>query len=254
MAAKGEYLLFLDSDDLLAPNCLERRVGKARSEPDHDLWVFPAANFQQLPRDLETLWGTMRPGGNDAVRFAFADAPWHTSSPLWRRESFLALGGFNERITYGDDAELHLRALLRGARVRQHADATPDAFVRRFGVARMTNTLDDAALRARRIRLEEGRELIITMGIAGRLALIWEGQYFVEAEFLLFNLANPGKSIKEVIKDWQAQYSPSPWRRLTVGSYLYVALRTRDRAYWVLRAARKAVMMILPGEYFSSYE
>src|ERR1039458_7930312 len=39
-AASGEYVVFLDSDDLLAPRCLERRVEVMQQHPQVDFAVF----------------------------------------------------------------------------------------------------------------------------------------------------------------------------------------------------------------------
>ena len=39
--ATGEYLIFLDSDDLLSEKCLENRVALAKKNSDGIGWVFP---------------------------------------------------------------------------------------------------------------------------------------------------------------------------------------------------------------------
>jgi glycosyltransferase involved in cell wall biosynthesis len=51
-ASRGEYVVFLDGDDALAPNCLQRRVEVMRSDPKVDFTVFPAsvlASFLETP-------------------------------------------------------------------------------------------------------------------------------------------------------------------------------------------------------------
>ena len=63
-AATGDYLLFLDSDDLLADYCLERRLNQVGSEPDSDLWVFPVEVFCDRVGDLKTPWNQLDPGGD----------------------------------------------------------------------------------------------------------------------------------------------------------------------------------------------
>lgn len=248
-SAKGDYLVFLDSDDLLGPTCLEQRLDAARKEPDYDLWVFPAGQFRDHPGDMEALWGTMLPGGDDAARFARGDAPWHTSSPLWKRDAFAELGGFNERIFYGDDADLHIRAVLQGLRILQYPSEKPHAFVRRSDEERITNTLDDATIQSRLIRLEEGNLLLDRRYENQALRNIWEGQHFVEAEFLLFRHQSR-VSIDSVLSLWKNEFRPSIWKRFWVRFYFKLSLLTRDRAYLILRVARRAAMLALPGEYF----
>lgn len=247
--ACGEFLVFLDSDDLLGSICLEQRFEAAQSAPDQDLWVFPTLEFCNHPGDLEKLWGIMRPGSDDAARFAQGDAPWHTSSPLWRRSAFLELGGFNERIFYGDDANLHLRAILTGLRIRQFAEAKPDTFVRRSEELRITNSLDEKLVRSRLVRLEEGTAMLRSVPSGRRFLPIWEGQHFVEAEFLLFH-QQPRAPINAVLSLLEKDFTPKPWRRLLVRGYFAFSRLTRDRAFLLLRTARRLVMLNLPSEYF----
>jgi len=251
--AKAEFLLFLDSDDLLAPTCLENRLAAATAAPDHDLWVFPAGTFTERPGDRETLWGEMRPGGDDAARFAGGDAPWHTSSPLWRRSSFRKIGGFNENIVYGDDADVHLRAILEPLRIRQHPDSPPDIYVRRSRDVRITNTLNEELLHSRLVRLEEGTRLLTSRSAGPRLLAIWEGQHFIEAEFLLFRVDDrlrAERSIRAVLHLWRRDFTPPYLRWLLVRSYFRIALATRHRAYLPLRVARRFAMLVLPSQYF----
>ena len=50
--ARGDYIVFLDSDDILAPWCLSQRMARVAEEPEADLWVFPVMLFKQQPGDL----------------------------------------------------------------------------------------------------------------------------------------------------------------------------------------------------------
>jgi hypothetical protein len=216
-----------------------------------------------------------------AARFTKSDPPWHTSSPLWKRESLQRLGGFNEAVFYGDDSDLHLRALVNGLQPRLYPDAVPDAFVRRSEAPRITNSLSSALIESRRIRLREGtRFLAVTRPNGGcrhpaehsspqphagvsipkqapisapepaRLLALWEGQYFVEAEFLLFNHAQGDEAIRLVLADWEQDFAPAFMRRLVVRVYFAVALWCRHRAYLMLRIARRLAMKLLPVAYF----
>ena len=286
--AQGEYVIFLDSDDLLAAWCIEERLKAARQDPAADLWVFPVLLFKETPGDMDLLWNAMTDGRDPAERFACSDPPWHTSSPLWKREALQRLGGFNEAVFYGDDSDLHLRALVDGLDARLYPDALPDAFVRRSEAPRITNSLSSALIESRRIRLREGtRFLAVILPNGGRrhpvgcvrhpaehsspqpcagvsipkqppistpapvrLLALWEGQYFVEAEFLLFNHAQCGEAIRQVLADWERDFSPAIARRLLVRVYFAVALWCRHRAYLMLRIARRVAMKLLPAAYF----
>jgi glycosyltransferase involved in cell wall biosynthesis len=48
-ASCGEYIVFLDGDDALAPTCLQRRVEVMKSNPKIDFAVFPTSLFRTYP-------------------------------------------------------------------------------------------------------------------------------------------------------------------------------------------------------------
>lgn len=249
-AAKGQFLIFLDSDDLMAPWCLEQRLNAVNQFAANDLWVFPVLLFENEPGDRHTLWNEIGTSEKDPIRFIQSDAPWHTSSPVWRRDAFRDLGGFNEDIMYGDDSNLHLRAVMAGLSIERFPCAIPDAFVRRSNEDRITFTLTDHVAASRLVRLREQTALLRHRS-RGDLLAVHEGQYFVEAEFLLFNAGRPGRLVNRVTEQWRADYPLSRYVS-TASWYLRVALRTRNRAYVVLRLARRIMTKVLPAWFFPS--
>src|SRR5690349_20493006 len=50
--SRGEFVIMLDSDDLLRPDCLERRVQTMRDNKSLGFAVFRAGVFMQKPGDL----------------------------------------------------------------------------------------------------------------------------------------------------------------------------------------------------------
>lgn len=137
------YVIFLDSDDLLAPHCSSTRLAFAERHPDHDMWVFPMRVFRDSPDQPLDTW-IPRPG--DHLRHFLAHRlDWSIMQPLWRREFLTRIGGFDETFKRLQDPELHARALLAGARVRCFPDAEPDCHYRAFG-----NDSGDAAQLAAR--------------------------------------------------------------------------------------------------------
>lgn len=248
-AASGrQYLMFVDSDDVLAPWCLEERIACFRTRPDLDFCVFPVMLFLKSVGDTNRLWNRLE-GDNDPDRFLRSDPPWHTSSPLWSRSAFLSTGGFNEYVMYGDDADLHVRALLSRSAYFKAIGACPDVFIRRTGEARITNTISDALLDSRMVRLEQGSATLKSAGTEKHRRL-WESQYFVEAEFLLFNVPGSTERQKNVLAAWKRQWEPGFFRRFVVDSYFRIAQLAKNHAYLVLRLARRTAMLLLPGTYF----
>ena len=248
--ATGDHVIFLDSDDLMAPWCIEDRMNQVVLNPGADLWVFPVMLFNKVPGDMDLLWNAMTDVCDPVERFARSDPPWHTSSPLWKRESLLRLGGFNEEVFYGDDSDLHLRALVDGLIVRLYPEALPDAFVRRSEAPRITNDLSQELIESRRVRLREGTRFLKSRSGISRLLDWWEGQYFVEAEFLLFNQHRSSDALRAVLNDWEQAFPRPLLLRFMVQAYFSVALACRRHAYLVLRVARRVAMKVLPAEYF----
>ena len=244
----GRFVMFVDSDDLVAPWCLIERVRHLNSHRDVAYCVFPVMLFQKTPGDIATLWNLLK-GNNDLERFLRSDPPWHTSSLLWQRQAIEQLGGFDEEIMYGDDADLHMRALFAGIPYEKVDGVLPDVFIRRAAEIRITNTLSERVLDSRLIRLERGSRLLQQFGTAEQCRQ-WEGQYFVEAEFLLFSVSGSGKRQIEVLNAWQQAWAPNVLQRFTAAAYMAFARATKNRLYIALRAARRLAMMFLPQSFF----
>lgn len=247
--ARGEYLVFVDSDDILAPWCLDQRLECAKRTPRDLLWIFPVMLFNQVPGDLAVSWNRLD-GDEDLERFLRSDPPWHTSSPLWRRDAFLSLGGFNEEVFYGDDADLHIKMLLTGLGYRKFQSCLPDAFVRRGSEQRITSSTLRLLVESRQTRLTEGTRLLREFGASPAHSDLWEGQYFVEGEELLFSRDGSEHDIRDVICAWMEHYQPSAARVLIVKLYFALGIRCRDRLYLALRITRRLVMFLLPEPFF----
>jgi len=249
-SSRAEYIIFLDSDDLMAPWCVEQRLRIAGAEPQADLWVFPVLLFAHNPGDEGFLWNAIGSERDAATRFASGDPPWHTSSPLWKKTALTSIGGFNESLMYGDDSDLHLRAIVSGLDYLEYPAAMPDIFVRRSDAPRITNSLTPALVESRRARLREGTKFLKSGSGNSELIRVWEAQYFVEAEFLLFNLDHAGKAIELVLAGWESEFAPSSLVRHLVRGYFALGLASRRRAYLLLRVARRVAMMVLPPSFF----
>lgn len=248
LAASSLNIVFVDSDDVVAPWAIKQRLDSINRWDKVDFIVFPVALFVNQPGDENRLWNRMD-GAEDIARFLAADPVWHTSSPIWRRDSLLKLGGFNEEVMYGDDSELHIRAILRGLRYVKNESAMPDVFVRRGTQARITNTLSPSHLESRRNRLIEGSKVLAEYGTE-QTRKAWEGQYFIEAEFLLFNCEGSRREQQKVVSEWKFAHRPPFFRFCIVIAYLAIANATREHAYILLRLARRFAKLLLPGCFF----
>jgi glycosyltransferase involved in cell wall biosynthesis len=128
--AQGEWVQFLDADDLLQPFCVEQRLKLL--DDSYDMHLYPTGIFTTTIGDNKIIWNQLVIGeGNQELllRFLCQDMPWHTGSVLWRKEFLQHIGGWNQELEVWQDWELHVRALLNKPLIRI-LDTEPDTFYR----------------------------------------------------------------------------------------------------------------------------
>ncbi|MEM9305112.1 MAG: glycosyltransferase [Pseudomonadota bacterium] len=168
-AARASIIVFLDSDDLLAPEALADRVAWLQGNPHAEVLVRQGQVFERVTGDLGDLpWNELDTGEDLLTRFLAADTPWQTTGPTWRRSALERVGPWDEQATSWQDWEFHVRALAagvtffldptvdhhhrrrHGASMRARHDA-PEALVTRAATfSRVLCRLDSAAMRTRR--------------------------------------------------------------------------------------------------------
>lgn len=141
--AKGEYLIFLDSDDWLADDCLEKRLDEFGREENKnlDMLIFEMATAPGGRIGSNWAYGDRK---NALVSFLRHEIVWSIMMPIWRREAFERVGGFDEAFPRLQDVELHTRALLGGLTYKFAVRKTPDCFYV-IDDARMTTNYQHAA-------------------------------------------------------------------------------------------------------------
>ena len=140
--ANTEFLLFLDSDDIAAPNMIERFLHAALVSGD-DVLVAPNYTFEENPDGPFCL--LYDPPGN--LLGSMGDDTHGGACIFVRREPFLAMGGFTELRGIGyEDYEFHVRCHLIGMRW----DVLPEPVYRyrkprRASVSRITQDYSNRA-------------------------------------------------------------------------------------------------------------
>lgn len=109
---RGEFIQFLDSDDLLEPEKLARQVAMLDEEPECDVvygdWLMGA--------DRESARLLTRSPESDML-IALLRGRWVPCfSYLWRRRAVLATGPWNEQLIVNDDFDYSARAAANGTR------------------------------------------------------------------------------------------------------------------------------------------
>ncbi|HOY33075.1 MAG TPA: glycosyltransferase family 2 protein [Bacteroidales bacterium] len=126
--ATSDYMVFLDSDDMIGKDFVKTRLETMAKEPGCQMWIFPVRVFMDIPGDSRLLWNVFNEH-NDLDRFLNADPPWHTASPVWEKKSFLDTGGFDEELLCWQDWEIHVKALVLNLKYIK-IDQKPDIFYR----------------------------------------------------------------------------------------------------------------------------
>lgn len=114
-ASCGKYVIFLDSDDLLMPDCLQHRITIMERNLDLDFAVFPAIKFVESPDQPTGTFGEWN-GTGDLDRLLRLNWPIQTTGPIWRRQAFDRIGDWDERLPSWQDWEFLLRAIALGAK------------------------------------------------------------------------------------------------------------------------------------------
>jgi glycosyltransferase involved in cell wall biosynthesis len=115
--ARGEFLMFLDADDVLAPDTLMALVSAIRSKRS-TIGVCP---WRRRHRNARGEW-VLAPAdvplpipGADHVKEWLDGTCWvPPCAVLWHRADYLQTGGWDEALSLDDDADLMMRALLDG--------------------------------------------------------------------------------------------------------------------------------------------
>ncbi|MBK8805291.1 MAG: glycosyltransferase family 2 protein [Bacteroidales bacterium] len=109
--AKGNYLIFLDSDDILDVTCIENRVSVLKKNQKADFFVFLTKTFINTLGDSDLYWNIFNKE-NDLLRFLNVDPVWQTTSVLWDNSFFKKIDGFDENLKCWQDWDIHIRAIL----------------------------------------------------------------------------------------------------------------------------------------------
>lgn len=131
--ANGEFVVFLDSDDLLDKTCLENRVNFALKNFTFDFWVFNTKMFIEHIEDENKVFNKTNISKSETDylnEFLIGKHPFCVMGPLWKKKNLLKLNGFDEKLIIFEDPDLHIRAFDSGLKVLVCNDIKYDSFYR----------------------------------------------------------------------------------------------------------------------------
>lgn len=126
---RGDYFMFLDSDDILDKNCLTNRVLSARSTSEYDAWAYPSQYFQNKIL-LNKLFFYEDSISNKALAFLLRPQ-WPINGSFFNTVKFRSKQTlFNENMPFWQDWEFHINCLLNGIRFCQFGNLNADTYIR----------------------------------------------------------------------------------------------------------------------------
>lgn len=112
--SKGEFVLFLDSDDILAHNALENRMKYFRQYPHNDFIVFSTQFFENNIFNKKDVFNR-DPLNEDRESylslFLKYQFPWQTMSPIWKK-TFVIKNKFRDDLHLLEDIVFHIEILF----------------------------------------------------------------------------------------------------------------------------------------------
>lgn len=142
--AQGEYLLFLDADDLLEPFCLEQRLQYMKQNPSLDFAVFKMGYFHTSIGDIPGIVNHFNNDNHQYLRdFISYHIPWQTSCPIWKREYLIKNNiRFSEKYQRLQDPEFHAKILLlHQPAFKVLKDSEVDCYYRQSHITKNNNTV-----------------------------------------------------------------------------------------------------------------
>lgn len=113
-AARGKYICFLDSDDLMMHDSLETRANTLNSSKDPKV-IGTYCGSNSIDEICE-LPPKSTPANLKKVDFITAggNCPFNANQPMFIREKFIELGGFDHSLKQAEDYDMWIRALRHG--------------------------------------------------------------------------------------------------------------------------------------------
>ncbi|WP_218352376.1 glycosyltransferase family 2 protein [Alteromonas lipotrueiana] len=112
---RADALMFLDADDVLAPDALEALAAALAAHPG-TLAACPWRRIELQDGKWLSLPATCAPRRADQDALSAWLTGWYypPCSVLWSREAFTLIGGWDEEVTSNQDGDLVMRALVHG--------------------------------------------------------------------------------------------------------------------------------------------
>ena len=125
----ADWLIFLDTDDLLHPHCIEQRLAASAAAKYREVLYFPILVFEHSKEDC-FLWDDPEHPTHWLEGVLTMRPPVQGSGTFWPRPLWDEYGGWREDLRVWQDIELHARAHWEGVSFKPASGAFPDFYLR----------------------------------------------------------------------------------------------------------------------------
>ncbi len=140
--AQGKYVQFLDADDYLLPDKIATQVAVLEATGADGVWGDKIWHHLNEQWQLGQQQVRQAPAAPDTLEALLGGLNIQTATVLLRRQAILAVGGWDETLTSGQETDLLLRMLIAGSQL--HYVAGIGAVIRR-----MPGSVSSKPIRAR---------------------------------------------------------------------------------------------------------
>jgi len=128
--AKGNLIMFLDSDDLITTVCLENRLKFVNNNEGFDFWIFNSDQIDVLDNKRKKFNKQLKTFEDEEYLsfFLLERIPFCVSGTFWKKKSLLQINGFDENLLILEDPDLHLRAFASHLKSKTCINGLSDHF------------------------------------------------------------------------------------------------------------------------------
>jgi glycosyltransferase involved in cell wall biosynthesis len=110
--AKGDFIKFLDSDDLLSKDCLEKQFIILNDNDNLQVCLSYGRYFNNSTKELEEFWSRNKEYHDYFLGHVTNQIRWAVSDPLWRK-SFFTEAPFKKGLMNSQEWLMHGQSLLK---------------------------------------------------------------------------------------------------------------------------------------------
>lgn len=110
--AKGNYIKFLDSDDVITKDCLQKQFEALEANPEKNVCMSYGRYFDNDTKELKEFWSRSKEHKDYLYGHITNQIRWQTADPLWRK-SFFTEVPFKEGLMNSQEWLMHGEALLK---------------------------------------------------------------------------------------------------------------------------------------------